>query len=51
MNVKKILGWGVVLFLAWFLITNPTGAAGVVTNILNGLKHAGNSLSTFFLSL
>jgi hypothetical protein len=51
MNVKKVLGWAVVIFLAWFLITNPTGAAHWMTNLLNALKGIGNSLATFFSSL
>jgi len=51
MNWKKALGWIVVIFLAWFLITNPTGAAAAVTNLLNALKGVGNSLATFFTSL
>ena len=51
MNWKKVLGWAVVVFLAWFLITNPTGAAAAVTNLLNALKGVGNSLATFFTSL
>ncbi len=51
MNWKKVLGWLVVIFLIWFLITNPTGAAAAVTNLLNALKSVGNSLATFFTSL
>jgi len=51
MNWKKVLGWAVVIFLAWFLITNPTGAAAAVTNLLSALKGVGNSLATFFTSL
>jgi hypothetical protein len=51
MNVKKVITWAVVIFLAWFLITNPAGAAAAVTNLLNALKGVGNSLATFFTSL
>ena len=51
MNAKKVIGWLVVIFLAWFLITNPTGAAHAMTNLLNALKGVGNSLATFFTSL
>jgi hypothetical protein len=51
MNIKKVLGWATVIFLAWFLITNPTGAAHAMTNLLNALKGIGNSLATFFTSL
>jgi putative solute:sodium symporter small subunit len=51
MTWKKVLGWLVVIFLVWFLVTNPTGAAAAVTNLLNALKSVGNSLATFFTSL
>ncbi|HEY7360845.1 MAG TPA: hypothetical protein VH642_08555 [Streptosporangiaceae bacterium] len=51
MNAKKVITWAVVIFLAWFLITNPQGAAAAVTNLLNALKGVGNSLATFFTSL
>jgi len=50
-NVKKVVGWAIVIFIAWFLISNPTGAAHAATNMLNGFKSAGDSLATFFTSL
>jgi hypothetical protein len=51
MNWGKGIRWAVVIFLAWFLITNPQGAAAAVTNLLNALKDVGNSLAVFFTSL
>jgi hypothetical protein len=51
MNWKKILGWAAVLFIVWYLITNPTGAANAVEGLLGLLRSAGNSLATFFNSL
>lgn len=51
MNVKKIATWAIVIFLAFYLVTNPTGAAHAITNLLNLLRNAGNSLATFFNSL
>ncbi len=51
MNWPKVIKWAVVIFAAWFLITNPHGAANAVTSLLNTLKGVGNSLSTFFTSL
>jgi hypothetical protein len=51
MNAKKVITWAVVIFLAWFLITNPQGAAHAVTNLLNALKGVGTALATFFTSL
>jgi hypothetical protein len=47
MQVKKIVGWLVVIFLAWYLVTRPTGAAAAVHHVFNGLKSVGSSLATF----
>jgi hypothetical protein len=46
-NVRKIVVWVLVVFAVWYLLTNPDGAATFGSHILNGLKSAGNSLSTF----
>jgi len=51
MNAKKVITWAVVIFLAYYLVTQPTGAGHVMHNLLNGLKSAGNSLATFISSL
>jgi hypothetical protein len=51
MNVKKIATWAIVIFLAWYLFTQPTGAANAVHNLLNLLKNAGTSIATFLNSL
>ena len=51
MNAKKIAGWAVVVFLAWYLFTRPTGAANAVHNLFNLLKAAGTSIATFLNSL
>jgi hypothetical protein len=45
--LKKILIWGGVIFVIYYLATSPTGAASVVTNALDWLKSAGNSLASF----
>ena len=46
-NVRKIVVWALVVFAVWYLLTNPDGAAAFGSHILNGLKEAGKSLSTF----
>jgi len=51
MNVKKVATWAIVVFLAYYLLTKPTGAANAIHNLLNLLKSAGNSLATFLNSL
>jgi hypothetical protein len=43
----RIIGWALVAFALYFLLTDPTGAAGVAHSALDGLQHAGNQLSQF----
>ncbi len=45
--LKKILTWGGIAFVIYYLATSPDGAANVVTGALDWLKTAGNALSTF----
>jgi hypothetical protein len=51
MKLKKIVGWAVVIFLAYYLYTQPSGAAGSVHNVFHVLRLAGSSLATFLNSL
>jgi|307.fasta_scaffold33798_3 hypothetical protein len=45
--LKKVLTWGAVLFVIYYLAKSPSGAANVVSNALSWLQSAGNSLSHF----
>jgi hypothetical protein len=45
--LRKVLTWGAVAFVIYYLATSPQGAAHVVTGALDWLKSAGNSLSNF----
>ncbi|HUC24661.1 MAG TPA: hypothetical protein VMA73_18280 [Streptosporangiaceae bacterium] len=45
--LPRIIGWALVAFVVFYLVTNPDGAAGFVHSILDGLRNAGNSLSRF----
>jgi hypothetical protein len=51
MKPKKILTWVAIVFVAYYLATQPEGAAHVVHSAFNGLHNAGNSLATFVNSL
>ena len=51
MPTKKIVGWVVAVFVVWYLLTNPDGAALFGQHLLNALRTAGNSLSKFVSSL
>jgi predicted PurR-regulated permease PerM len=46
-NTKKIVTWVLVIFVVFYLLTDPNGAATFVSHAFNSLKSAGNSLSTF----
>lgn len=49
--LKKIITWAIVIFVAFYLITQPTGAANIIHGLLNLLKDAGNALATFVNAL
>jgi hypothetical protein len=49
--LKKVITWGIVIFIVYYLVSDPGGAAGAVHNALNGLRSAGNSLAKFVSSL
>jgi hypothetical protein len=45
--LKKVLTWGGIAFVIYYLATSPQGAANVVSGALSWLQTAGNSLSQF----
>jgi hypothetical protein len=49
--LKKVITWAVVIFVIYYLATQPTGAANLIHHAYNGLKSAGHSLSTFVNTL
>jgi hypothetical protein len=49
--VRKIVVWALVVFVVFYLLTDPNGAAHFVSTVFNGLKSAGHSLSTFVSKL
>jgi len=51
MPTKKIVGWLLVVFVVWYLLSNPDGAAAFGQHVLNGLRSAGQSLSKFVSNL
>jgi len=50
-NVKKIVGLLAIALLLFFVITQPSGAAGVVQTILGTLRDAAEAIIAFFQSL
>ena len=49
--VRKIITWGLGLFVVFYLVTDPTGAAGFVHSVFNGLHSLATSMTTFVNSL
>ncbi len=48
---KKVLTWGAIVFVIYYLATSPSGAAHFVHGAFNWLHAAGNSMSKFVNSL
>jgi hypothetical protein len=49
--MKKIVFWAVVIFVLFFVFTNPHGAAAPIRGVLDLLKNAANSVQSFLTSL
>jgi len=49
--LKKVLTWAIVIFVVYYLATQPTGAANIIHHTYNGLHAAGSSLARFVNSL
>ena len=49
--MKKLLTWGAIAFVIFYLVTQPTSAAGVIHGAWHGLGTAGHALATFVNSL
>ena len=47
----KIIRWAIVLFIVFYIATEPAGAAGFVHHAYNGLHDAANSMARFVNSL
>jgi hypothetical protein len=49
--IRKIAGWGFILFIAYYLMSDPTGAAGTVHSAFGLLGQAGHSAAAFVNAL
>lgn len=45
--MTRVLGWLLLAFAVYYLLTQPDGAAGFVHHVLDDLRSLGNSLSQF----
>lgn len=46
-GVKRVLAWAAVVFVIYYVVTAPEGAAHVIDAAVGWLKGAGSSLGTF----
>jgi hypothetical protein len=49
--LRKVLTWAIVIFVVFYLATQPTNAGHIIHNAYNGLHNAGTSLAKFVNSL
>ena len=49
--LKKTITWLAVIFVVFYLVTQPTSAGHLITSAFHGLGDAGHSLATFVNSL
>jgi hypothetical protein len=49
--VKTVITWGVIIFVAFYLVTQPTSSGHLITSGFHGLHDAGSSLARFVDSL
>jgi len=47
----KVIRWAIILFVVFYLVTDPTGAAGLVHGVIDGLRSVATSMTTFVNSL
>lgn len=49
--MKKVMGWVLIIFLVFFVVSRPQAAAAGVKNIVNVGLHAMDGFGDFFASL
>lgn len=51
MTIRRIIGWLVLLFIIFFILTQPATAASLLRSVGNGVADAVSALAAFFQSL
>jgi hypothetical protein len=49
--MKKVIQWGLIAALVFYIVTQPANAAGVVRSIGGGLQSAAEGFGTFISNL
>jgi uncharacterized membrane protein YeiB len=45
--VDKIVKYGIIAFVVFFVVTSPESAASIISKAIDGLQSLGNGVSTF----
>ena len=51
MSAAKIVQFGAIAFVIFFVVTSPDSAANLIHSAINGLRDLGNGLGDFVSSL
>ena len=49
--MSKTIRWLVIIFVVFYLVTQPAASGHLITSAFHGLHDAGNSLARFVSSL
>jgi len=49
--MKKTITWLLIIFVVFYLVTQPTSAGHLISSAFHGLRSAGGSLARFVNSL
>lgn len=49
--LKTVITWGIVIFVVFYLVTQPTSSGHLISSGFHGLHDAGSSLARFVNSL
>jgi hypothetical protein len=49
--MKKVLSWGALIFVVFYLVTEPTSSGHLISSAFSGLRDVGNSLASFVHSI
>ncbi len=51
MTTKKVVGWLVVIFVVFFIVTQPSQAANIAHDLWNGIINIFHGIGDFISSL
>lgn len=49
--MKKLLTWGAIIFVVFYLITEPTSSGHIISSVFHDLRNVGHSLARLVHSI